>query len=409
MATFYNDSRRIHVGYSTNVHRAESMEEVHRYLNQTTSRIRDGFMPPGRPMGIDLRLGSSLVRELTADPRAIDTLRRRLEELNLYVFGINGFPLGDFQAPVVKEAAYRPSWAHPDRLADTIAMGSILARLLPEGVGGSISTVAGGYRPLGDDPATRDIMAEAMVRAAKALSDISLDTGRIITLSPEPEPDTTMEDLSSMLSFYRDHIFPQARRLHARGEDIVHRHLPVTLDACHLSVVFEDPRDTIRALQAAGIRIGKSNITCCPAVLDPAHNPEGRRFLAALNEPRFLHQTRGRDKSGSVPLRLPDLDAFQALRNADLEDITEVRTHFHVPLFGKGGKGFSTTHEDTGTFLRALLELTGCESLAVETYTWNVFGHTPLHEAASSSLDAGLQAELGWTRDRLEEAGWEMA
>lgn len=408
MAILRKEGRRIHVGYSTNVHGSESMEEIHAFLDRFTAAVKDGIIPPDRPMGIDLRLGAALVRELDADSSALDGLRRRLDERGLYVFGINGFPLGDFQAPVVKASVFEPSWLEPERLEITLAMGSILARLLPEGVEGSVSTVAGGYRNHGDTPDHHRRMASAMVRAAGAFADLGQKTGRTVTLSPEPEPDTTMEDLDSILSFYRNHVFPLARRLGPDGEERIRKHLPVNLDACHMSVVFENARETILALLSAGIRVGKSNISCCPAVRDPARNTAGKHFLHALDEPRFLHQTRCRDASGVVRFRLPDLPAFRNMAATDLEDVAEVRTHFHIPLFGGGGKGFTSTRNETVAFLHALLDLTDCQGFAVETYTWHVLGHTPLGEEAGSDLAAGLRAEIGWTLDRLAEAGWRL-
>jgi len=406
MAILRKEGRRIHVGYSTNVHGSESMEEIHAFLDRFTVPVKDGIIPPDRSMGIDLRLGAALVRELDADSSALDGLRRRLDERGLYVFGINGFPLGDFQAPVVKTSVFEPSWLESERFENTLAMGSILARLLPEGVEGSVSTVAGGYRGHGDTPDHHRRMASTMVRAAEAFAKLSRNTGRTVTLSPEPEPDTTMEDLDSILSFYGNHVFPLARRLGPGGEDKIRKHLPVNLDACHMSVAFEDPREIIQALRSAGIRVGKSNVSCCPAVRDPARNAAGRRFLLALDEPRFLHQTWCKDALGVVRHRLPDLPAFRNLAAADLEEIAEVRTHFHIPLFGGGGQDFISTRNETVAFLHALLDLTDCPGFAVETYTWHVLGHTPLGEEAGCELAAGLRAEVGWTLNRLEDAGW---
>jgi hypothetical protein len=397
----------IHVGYSTNVHRAERLDDVLTFLDRATVPIRNRLGLDGRAMGLDLRIGSALARELAGDPDKVDRLRERLAEHDLYVFGVNGFPLGDFQADVVKRAVYRPDWREPGRRDDTLIMGRVLARLLPPGIEGAVSTVAGGYRPMsGDDRGTRDAMARALVDVAAAFADLHQETGRRIALAPEPEPDTTMDDCDSVLSFYREHVFPAASRLGPRGEDVVHRHLPVCLDACHLSVMFEDPGETISTLQAAGVRVGKSNISCCPAVPDPSGNEAGRRFLLALHEPRFLHQTMGRDRSGSIRLRLPDLDALAGVAPAELEGIAEIRSHFHVPLHGAGGEGFTTTRNETETFIQSLLGNSACEALAVETYTWHVLDQTPLGREAGSDLVAGLAEELRWTLERVQELGW---
>jgi len=397
----------IHVGYSTNVHRAERLDDVFTFLERATVPIRNRLGLDGRAMGLDLRIGSALARELDRDPRKVDRLKERLAELDLYVFGVNGFPLGDFQADVVKLAVYRPDWREPARRDDTLIMGRVLARLLPPGIEGAVSTVAGGYRRLsGDDRGTRDAMARAMVDVAAAFAELHQETGRRIALAPEPEPDTTMDDCDSVLSFYREHVFPAAKRLGPRGEEVVRRHLPVCLDACHLSVLFEDPGETIATLEAAGIRVGKSNISCCPAVRNPTGNEAGRRFLLALNEPRFLHQTSGRDRSGSIRLRLPDLDAFEGVSPAELEELAEIRSHFHVPLHGAGGEGYTTTRNETESFIESLLGSSSCQALAVETYTWHVLDQTPLGSEAGSDLVVGLAEELRWTMERVRELGW---
>ncbi|MBN2489254.1 MAG: metabolite traffic protein EboE [Planctomycetes bacterium] len=411
MTALRKNGREIHVGYSTNVHRSESLANVAAFLDGTSVEVRRRVLPGGGRLGLDLRLGAALVRELTADLARVPELAADLDARGLYVFGVNGFPLGDFQAAVVKDDAYRPDWSEPARLEATEAMGEILARLLPEDGEGAVSTVAGGYRPCGDDATKRDAMAAAMVRAATAFARLREETGRTVALAPEPEPDTTMDDAQSVRRFYRDHLRPAARRLGPRADEILHRHLPVCLDACHLSVGFEEPAATIAALEADGIRVGKANISCCPTVRDPARNPAGRRFLTALDEPRFLHQTRGRDAGGRVRLRLADLGAFRELGAEELADLAEIRSHFHVPLFGLVGHGFATTRDETAAFLAALLERSDAAAmgLAVETYTWHVFAHTPLGRTVGSDLVQGLTREIGWTLETVERLGWTRA
>lgn len=403
MSALRHPGRTIHVGYSTNVHRAESVAEVLAFLDAFTVPVKERLLPAGAPLGLDLRLGSALAHELSASPDATPALREALDARGLYVFGVNGFPLGDFQAPVVKSSVYRPDWTEASRLEDTLAIGRILAALLPDHVAeGAVSTVAGAYRPHRDSPEARDAMAEALVRAAAAFAALSEETGRTIVLAPEPEPDTTLDVCASIVAFYRDHVWPAARRqLGDHAEAIVYRHLPVCLDACHLSVAFETPHATVTALECAGIRVGKANVSCCPAVRNPAHNEAGRRFLAALDEPRFLHQTWGADASGHVCLKLADLGDFGGLDAAALAHLAEVRSHFHVPLFLEGGEGFITTRDETEAFTRALLSATDCIGFAVETYTWHVLGETPIGNAADEGLIAGLTEELRWAMARL--------
>jgi hypothetical protein len=148
--------------------------------------------------------------------------------------------------------------------------------------------------------------------------------------------------------------------------------------------------------------VGKANVSCCPAVRDPARNDAGRRFLAALDEPRFLHQAWGADAGGRVILKLADLGDLARVEDAVLGDVAEVRSHFHVPLFHPGGEGFATTRLETEAFNRALLGATDCIGFAVETYTWQVLEATPVGEGTDRDLILGLTGELRWARERLQ-------
>ncbi len=403
MPRLTDGTRHLDLGYSTNVHRAERLRDVYTYLDAITVPVRERLDVDR--MGIDLRLGKSLADRL-ASPDARRALRDGLDERGLYTFGINAFPLGDFQAERVKDDVYRPDWRDPQRLAATLAIAEIGCDLVDEGQSLAISTVAGGYRPHGDTPEIRDRMARHLVDAAVALAQLADARGRHLTLAPEPEPDTTMDDRASTVAFYADHVLPAAERRGADALDAVRTHLPVTLDACHLSVAFETPADTVDALSGVGVAVGKANVSCCPRIVDPSTNVAGRRFLAALDEPRFLHQTWGRAHDGSVALRLADLVGFADLDATTLDALDEIRSHFHLPLFGAGGPGFRTTRDETADFLGVLVERTPCTAFAVETYTWHVFPDTPLVGAFGTDVVQGLTLELEWALERLAELGF---
>ena len=50
-------------------------------------------------------------------------------------------------------------------------------------------------------------------------------------------------------------------------------------DVCHQAVEFEDVAASVRALDAAGVRINKVHISCALQLDDPARNAEGRAAL----------------------------------------------------------------------------------------------------------------------------------
>ena len=61
----------------------------------------------------------------------------------LYVFTINGFPYGTFHGTRVKEEVYLPDWRDEERLRYTDELADLLAKLLPDGVGGQHQHGAG--------------------------------------------------------------------------------------------------------------------------------------------------------------------------------------------------------------------------------------------------------------------------
>ena len=85
-------------------------------------------------------------RELLAGD-ALARFQDFLAAQQLYVFTLNGFPYGDLGAQPVKEGIFAPDWRAPRRLDYTLRLVDILARLLPAGGEGGISTVPLSYKP----------------------------------------------------------------------------------------------------------------------------------------------------------------------------------------------------------------------------------------------------------------------
>ena len=96
-------------------------------------------------MGVGLRLGAKMVQDLT--PRHIHQINKILTDHNLYVFTVNAFPYGEFQAESVKEFVYEPGWHENERLEYTRAVARCLVRLNgPQRL--TISTVGLGRKDL---------------------------------------------------------------------------------------------------------------------------------------------------------------------------------------------------------------------------------------------------------------------
>ena len=103
-------------------------------------------LAPERPFGLGLRLSNAESRELLAGDH-LARFQDFLTQHDLYVFTLNGFPYGDLTGQPVKEEIFAPDWRTARRLDYTLRLVEILARLLPAGGEGGISTVPLSYQP----------------------------------------------------------------------------------------------------------------------------------------------------------------------------------------------------------------------------------------------------------------------
>jgi hypothetical protein len=134
----------LHLAYSTNIHRGETWRETFAALKTHTLAVRDRVCPRA-PFAIGLRLGNLAATELR-DAKKLLEFQRWLGKNNCYVFTINGFPFGQFHGARVKEKVYLPDWTSPERLNYTNLLFDLLAKLLPAGIEGSVSTLPGSFK-----------------------------------------------------------------------------------------------------------------------------------------------------------------------------------------------------------------------------------------------------------------------
>jgi len=380
------------LGYSTNLHAAESVTDLCENLRHFAGQARERL--GWKHLGVDLRLGHQAISEL-ADAKALTTLRVTLDKAKLSAHTLNGFPLGAFQAPVVKHEAYRPDWSEPARLDDTLALLDI-ALALSDAAVVTISTVPGSYRLFGSDHNDVDVIAAAFGRWAAAAAQRQRTTGRTVILCPEPEPWCLLEHSHDVAAFWRGplaHAGLAACTAALDGDattarNALRQHLGVCVDTCHLSLAFEDQVAAVQRMRDAGAQIAKCQVSAAPEVANPHRDHDGLAELRALAEPRFLHQTAARSASGSLS-KVEDLDQLDTCL-ARLPNATAVRSHFHIPLFREpADHGLSSTVRDSLAGLRACLAA-GCTHVAVETYTWSV-----LAKREQDALDGTIR-ELGF-------------
>ena len=344
----------LHLTYCTNIHPAVGWAAVQDSLRAHAPALK-ARLSPDAPFGIGLRLSGAESAELL-EGSALPDFRAWLDAEGLYVFTINGFPHGTFHGQPVKADVHAPDWRSEERVAYTLRLAEILSALLPDGVEGTISTNPLSYRAWVDDDGVA-----ACTRNVRRVSDAL--RGTRITLAIEPEADGVLATIDDAIRWWPD------------GLDQV----TVCFDACHSAVAYEDPVEALDALDAAGIRVGKAQLSAALTVPPAAHEE-----LRAFADPIYLHQVTER---GSLRT-WPDLpEALSANGGGE-----EWRVHFHVPIFVERYGALESTQEH----LRRCIERVRTSHLEIETYTWDVLPA----DLKASSVES-IAREYEWVLDVL--------
>lgn len=412
------------ISYSTNVHPAETLEEVRRMLAEEVAAVRDRFAPTER-FGIELRLGSEAIAALR-DASARKSFHAFLEAHGFFLFSINGFPLQPFHASRVKEAVYRPDWSEESRRDDTLALVEILADLLPEGETGSMSTLPLSYAGGSHESSFPERAGAHLATILLRLAEIEEERGKKILLAIEPEPFCLLDTCASFVAFSaaakgKDDAFrglregaaderrqwliqETAQALHSilavmgcDPEAILSQYLGLCLDAAHLAVMFEDPHQVFLMLQRENISLPKIHVSAAARIYPAQHSGEAWSEWERLAEERYLHQTVAVDARGNIVFQAEDLPRLFALPLALRQTFQEVRTHFHLPLAlsFEGIAGWMPTVDLTERLLHEVQQFSLSPALVVETYTWPL-----LTEGNREVIREGLAAELRWTAER---------
>jgi hypothetical protein len=187
--------------------------------------------------------------------------------------------------------------------------------------------------------------------------------GTRIALAIEPEADGALATVDDLIRWWPDGL----------------ENVTVCFDACHSAVAYEEPEAVLDALDDAGIRIGKAQLSA--ALVVPA---QARAELRAFADPIYLHQVSERGSSRSWP------DLPQALANGAGGE--EWRVHFHVPIFVERYGALLSTQEHLERCIRRVRT----SHLEIETYTWDVLPA----DLKASSVDS-IAREYEWVLDVL--------
>ena len=358
-------------------------------------------------MGIGLRLSNSASLDIQA-AEELKEFKEWLTANNAYVFTMNGFPYGDFHHAVVKDNVHAPDWTRKERVDYTIRLFNTLAKLLPEGMEGGISTSPLSYRFWFTDKdqfqnavltATKNI-----IRIAEELIRIRQNTGVKMHLDIEPEPDGILESAAEFIDWFENVLIPLSKEILSDrlnispevAEQLIKEHICLCYDVCHFAIGYESHSEAIELLGSKGIRVGKIQISAALKA-DLPLNPELRSPIAAAfenyNEPTYLHQVVARKDDGFL-IRYRDLP--EALSEYSNPLVREWRAHFHVPVFIRELGLLQSTQEDIIEVLNIQKKKPFTDHMEVETYTWEV-----LPDELKAPIGESIIRELNWVRDLL--------
>jgi sugar phosphate isomerase/epimerase len=390
--------------YCTNVHPSNGWNQVFANLQQYAPALKARFAPE-KPFGIGLRLSGHESCELLEGDR-LQEFHAYLDSHGLYVFTLNGFPYGPFHHQPVKANVHAPDWRDEERVAYTLRLARILAALLPEDTDGGISTNPLSYKPwiAGAGPAVWKTLTRNVVRVAEELARIRQAQGKFIHLDIEPEPDGLLENSVELTAFFQDRLLVDGAAMLAdaldcsldAARDHLREHIRVCLDTCHVALAYEEPAEVLERYAAAGIKLGKVQISSAlriPLANSNAQRAELAMALQPFVESTYLHQVVQRNQDGTL-IRYPDLP--DALPHIDDPRADEWRVHFHVPIFVQRYGAFFSTQEGILRTLALLHRRRNCGQLEIETYTWDVL---PLDLKAD--LQVSISREYEWVLDVL--------
>lgn len=368
-----------HLTYCTNIHPADGWDAVFTNLSRYAPVLKARLSPSG-PFGVGLRLSAREARELLEASR-LDAFRAFLDREGLYVAIINGFPHGAFHGTVVKAQVYAPDWRDEARVSYTCNLIEIMRRLVPGGLDGGISTAPLSYKAwmMRDDRDAWEAVTQNVARVAEALVRVKQDHGALIHLDVEPEPDCSIENTDETLEFFERHLLESGAQHLARSlgvgdeaaRDCLREHIRVCFDCCHFAVEYEDAAAALDRLSAAGIRIGRVQLSSAIHVAIPDDAEAANRVTDRLRifaDPIYLHQVV--EQRGGTLQRYRDLD--EALRRATDAAGRQWRIHFHVPLFTSSYDGLESTQDYVASALQHILRHRLTRHLEIETYTWDV-------------------------------------
>ena len=354
------------LGYCTNVHSGDSFDDVITNLKKYSWSVQQNLQTP---LGVGLWLSEKASREV--DP---SLLSDTLQECNLQVFTLNGFPFSNFHKEIVLHDVYKPDWTQESRLAYTVRLAQILSSATVQ-VDAGISTL-----PLGWDAEvfSNEDCAKQLRLCVDALEEIEQQTSKCIHIDIETEPGCRLQRSKELCDFFETYFGDDQRS---------RRYIRVCHDTCHAAVMRESAEACVANYNNIGLAIGKVQLSS--AIAFAIESNANCSFIRS--EQKYLHQT--------TVETTDDLLFFEHFSDVPMQ-LREgnCRVHFHVPIHKKLFGELQTTQQDLLTSIPILKEA-GATDWEVETYTWNV---TP-GELQEGELVASITKELAWASRQLNK------
>jgi hypothetical protein len=390
-----------HLTYCSNIHPGEKWADHFQSLRDNIPYIRQQ-LAPGQSFGLGLRIANEASIELSK-PEVLLEFKNWLTEHDVYVFVINGFPYGGFHNTVVKDDVHTPDWTTTDRLDYTIRLFNILTELLPEGMHGGVSTPPLTYRLWWKTEADKQLATESATNHVLQLLDqlisIEKETGKLLHLDIEPEPDGMLDNMVDFVNWYRYVLLPKGiihLSKHSFSEEqareTILSHIQLCYDICHAAVGFENPEEILASLNETGIKVGRIQVSSALKVNFSSEKEIKLKAIETFNEPVYLHQVVSRNSDGTKS-HYPDLKEALVDWNETQE---EWRVHFHVPLFINSYGVLESTQGDIIKTLAIHAENPFSSFLEVETYTWGV-----LPEDMQKPIGESIVREIEWVKKIL--------
>lgn len=364
-----------HLTYSTLVHAGDNWDQMRASVEEFVPKVKRRLGVEGK-FGVSLRISGDSQKTLSESAEARSDLKKFLEDEGLYVFTINAFPYGPFKGQRVMERVYEPDWTTNQRVEYTKSIADILVEITDADTSPSIQTAPLAFAPNVSDENYIARFTTSVFEVISHLYHLEARTGRRVKLSIEPEPACYLETTDETVAFFQERLYAPAGVAElaniaqialSEAEGAIKRYLGIVFDIGHQSVGFEDIPQSLEKLVNAGIPIFKLQEAAALWVESLSIDiiPELRRFTDTI----YLSQTSLKTAEGIVKyLNLGEaLDAYEANPVP-----TEMRTHFHVPVFLEEIGPFKTTRFAVQQALAMHRKQPLSDHLEIETYTWDV-------------------------------------